>query len=56
MHAALSSVVVGLTTWYSFPCIGQVVQSTGRSAINPSPIKPTAQIHNDGQSTEISGK
>ena len=56
MHAALSC-LIGLTGPGIHFCIGQVVQSTGGStrAINPSPVKPTAQMHNNGHSTEIAG-
>ena len=52
MHAALSCIIVLSGIHF---CVGQVVQSTGGSAINPSPIKPTVQMHNNGYSTEIAG-
>ena len=52
MHAALSC-DIGLSGIHF--CVGQVVQSTGGSAINPSPVNPTAQMHNNGHSTEIAG-
>ena len=52
MHAALSC-VIGLTGIHF--CVGQVVQSTGGSAINPSPVLQTAQMHNNGHFTEIAG-
>ena len=51
MHAL--SCISGLTGIHF--CVGQVVQSTGGSAFNPSPVKPTAQVHNNGYSTEIAG-
>ena len=52
MHADLSCIIgsSGINL-----CVGKVVQSTGGSATSPSPVKPTAQMHNNGHSTEIAG-
>ena len=52
MHVALSC-GIGLSG-IRF-CVGQVVQSTGGSAISPSLVNPIAQMHNNGHSTEIAG-
>ena len=52
MYSDLSC-IIGLSGIHV--CVGQVVQSPGGSTINPSPIKPTAQMHNNGHSTEIAG-
>ena len=52
MHAAFSC-VIGLTGIHF--CVGQVVQSTGGSAMNPSPVLRMAQMHNNGNFTESAG-